>query len=107
VGNVVGSNITNVLLVLGLAALVLPVAVRGQLVRVDVPVMVVMSVLLLVLALDGAVSTVDGILLLVLLVGLRRALGAGEPSGHRARGRRPGRPRRAAGAPPSRSWTSS
>lgn len=69
VGNVVGSNITNVLLVLGLAALVLPVAVRHSLVRVDVPVLVGFSVLLLLLCLDGRVSTLDGLLLLVLLLG--------------------------------------
>jgi cation:H+ antiporter len=69
VGNVVGSNITNVLLVLGLAALVLPVAVRRSLVRVDVPVLVGSSVLLLLLCLDGRVSTLDGLLLLALLLG--------------------------------------
>jgi cation:H+ antiporter len=68
VGNVVGSNITNVLLVLGLAALVLPVAVRRSLVRTDVPVMVAASALLLLLALDGRVSTLDGLLLLALLL---------------------------------------
>ena len=68
VGNVVGSNITNVLLVLGLAALVLPVGVRAQLVRTDVPVMIGASVLLLVLALDGTVSRLDGVLLVVALV---------------------------------------
>jgi cation:H+ antiporter len=69
VGNVVGSNITNVLLVLGLAALVLPVAVRAQLVATDVPVMLGMSVLLLLLALDGELGRFDGLLLLALLVG--------------------------------------
>lgn len=68
VGNVVGSNITNILLVLGIAALVLPVAVRKQLVQTDVPVMVALSVLLLLLALDGSVGRLDGGLLLVLLV---------------------------------------
>jgi cation:H+ antiporter len=68
VGNVVGSNITNVLLVLGVAALVLPVAVRRQLVRVDVPVVVVLSVLALVLMLDGSVGRLDAALLLGLLV---------------------------------------
>lgn len=68
VGNVVGSNIANVLLVLGLSAVVLPLAVRSQLVRVDVPVMVVFSVLFLVLALDGGIGRVDGAVLLALLV---------------------------------------
>jgi len=68
VGNVVGSNIVNILLVLGLAAVVLPVAVRSQLVRIDVPVMVALSVLLLVLALDGSVGRLEGGLLVALLV---------------------------------------
>lgn len=54
VGNVVGSNIVNVLLIRGVAALILPLAVKQQLVRVDVPVMIVLSVVLLLCALDGA-----------------------------------------------------
>lgn len=85
VGNVVGSNITNVLLVLGLAALVLPVCVRGQLLSTDVPVMIAASVLLLLLALDGTVSRLDGVVLVVALVvyvalsvrQTRRRVGAG------------------------------
>lgn len=66
IGNVVGSNITNVLLVLGLAAVVLPLAVNAQLVRVEVPVMIVLSVLFLILALDGRISALDGLLMLSL-----------------------------------------
>ncbi|AEG43638.1 calcium/sodium antiporter [Isoptericola variabilis] len=69
VGNVVGSNIVNVLLVLGLSAVVVPLVVRSQLVRVDVPVMVGMSVLMLVLALDGGIGRVEGVVLLALLAG--------------------------------------
>lgn len=65
VGNVVGSNIANVLLILGLSALVLPLIARRRLVRLDVPVMVVLSVLLLVLALDGGIARWEGALLLV------------------------------------------
>ena len=69
VGNVVGSNITNVLLVLGVAAVILPVAVGRQLVRLDVPVMVVISALLLVLALDHNIGRFDGAVLLTALTG--------------------------------------
>jgi cation:H+ antiporter len=64
VGNVVGSNIANVLLILGLSALVLPLAVRRQLVRLDVPFLGVLSIGLLLLSLDGTISTLDGLLLL-------------------------------------------
>ncbi len=67
-GNVVGSNIFNVLFILGLSALVTPLVVRRQLVRLDVPVMVVVSALPLVLALDGRLGRLEGALLLFLLV---------------------------------------
>jgi cation:H+ antiporter len=68
VGNVIGSNIANVLLVLGLAALILPLAVRSQLVRADIPVMVALSVMTLLLALDGGFSRPDGLVLCAALV---------------------------------------
>ena len=63
VGNVVGSNIINVLLILGLSALVIPLAVKRRLVRFDLPLMVVLSVLLLLVSLDGRISVVDGLIL--------------------------------------------
>ena len=62
-GNVVGSNILNVLLVLGISAAILPLAVSRRLVRLDVPLLVGASVLLLLLGLDGEVSRLDGALL--------------------------------------------
>jgi cation:H+ antiporter len=68
VGNVVGSNVANILLVLGVAGLILPLTVHGAVVRRDVPVMIAMSVLLWLMSLDGAVSTLDGAVLVVLLV---------------------------------------
>ncbi|MBI9115694.1 calcium/sodium antiporter [Sanguibacter suaedae] len=68
VGNVVGSNIANVLLILGLSALVVPLLVTRQVVRFDIPVMVGLSVLLLVMALDGGISTLDGVVLLAAVV---------------------------------------
>ncbi len=62
-GNVVGSNIFNVLFILGLSALVAPLLVQQQLIRIDVPVMIACSVLLLLLALDGGISRLDGFIL--------------------------------------------
>ena len=62
-GNVVGSNIFNVLFILGLSALITPLAVAQKLVRIDVPILIALSGLLLLLALDGAVSRLDGLLL--------------------------------------------
>lgn len=63
VGNVVGSNIFNVLLILGLSATIVPLRVSQQLVRVDVPIMIGVSVLMLVLAWNGTLSRWDGLLL--------------------------------------------
>ncbi|HEU0078313.1 MAG TPA: calcium/sodium antiporter [Longimicrobiaceae bacterium] len=63
VGNVVGSNIFNVLFILGLSAAVTPLVVAQQLVRLDVPLMIAASFALLLLALDGALGRLDGALL--------------------------------------------
>ncbi|RUL87481.1 calcium/sodium antiporter [Tautonia sociabilis] len=60
VGNVVGSNIANILLVLGVSAVLTPLVVRRRLVGWDVPVMIVASGLLLVLGWDGTISRLDG-----------------------------------------------
>ncbi len=68
VGNVVGSNIFNVLFVLGISALIVPLAVSRQLVRWDVPVMIGTSFAALVVALDGTVTRLDGLLLVAALV---------------------------------------
>ncbi len=62
-GNVIGSNILNVLLILGLSALVAPLEVSNRLIRRDVPIMIAASILLLVLGLDGRIGRVDGLLL--------------------------------------------
>jgi cation:H+ antiporter len=67
VGNVVGSNVVNILLVLGVSGLILPLVVKGAVVRRDVPVMIAMSLLFWLMALDGAVSTLDGAVLVLLL----------------------------------------
>ncbi|MDT8437017.1 MAG: calcium/sodium antiporter [Gemmatimonadota bacterium] len=68
-GNVVGSNIANVALILGLAALIRPFDVRGQLVRVDVPIVVGASVVVAFLFRDGTLGRAAGVLLLAALAG--------------------------------------
>ncbi len=67
-GNVVGSNVFNVLFILGVSALIVPLVVNVQLIRQEVPIMIGASVLLLVLGLDGKLSFWDGALLFVLLI---------------------------------------
>jgi len=68
IGNVVGSNIFNVLFVLGLSALITPLVVNIQLIRQEVPIMIGASLLLLVFALDSRIGMVDGGMLFALLL---------------------------------------
>ena len=68
-GNVVGSNIGNLALILGFAALVRPISVQTQIVRVDGPILVGVSILFVGLILDGGLGRIDGGLLLAGIVG--------------------------------------
>ena len=63
VGNVVGSNIFNVLFILGLSALITPLVVDQKLVRFDVPLMIVASLLVLAVAWDGSIGRIEGCLM--------------------------------------------
>lgn len=64
-GNVIGSNIFNVLVILGLSSLVAPLVVAQQLIRLDVPIMIGVSVLLFFFSLDQQLQPSDGVILLV------------------------------------------
>lgn len=68
-GNVVGSNIFNVLFILGLSAIITPLIVGRQIVWQEVPIMIGVSLLPLLLGYDGSISRLDGFILLALLVG--------------------------------------
>jgi len=63
IGNVVGSNIGNIALILGGAACITPLRVQAQIIRTDVPIMIGISLLLGGLLIDGRVGRIDGILL--------------------------------------------
>lgn len=67
-GNVIGSNIANVGLILGLTGFFFPIAVHSQVIRRELPVMLAASFVTYVLALDGRLALWDGVLLLFLLV---------------------------------------
>ena len=69
IGNVVGSNILNVLIILGLAAVICPMKVAKLTVFVDIPVTFGISLLLLLLGLDGIISRLDAAVLLAVFVG--------------------------------------
>ena len=68
IGNVVGSNVFNVLFILGLSALIIPLTVNAQIIRQEVPIMIGASLLLLVLGLDGVLSPMNSALLLALML---------------------------------------
>jgi cation:H+ antiporter len=67
-GNAVGSNIFNVLFILGASALIAPLLVAPQIIRQEVPIMIGASLLLFALAFDGGISRWDGGLLFALLI---------------------------------------
>jgi len=67
-GNVVGSNISNIALVLGITAIICPIPVVKKLIQFDWPVMMLISVLLFVFALSGTLNLWNGIILLAILV---------------------------------------
>ena len=68
IGNIVGSNILNVLIILGLSAVVYPLTVEKSTLQIDIPVTIVATVLLFVLGLDGNITRIDGIIMLGIFV---------------------------------------
>ncbi|MEJ2034291.1 MAG: calcium/sodium antiporter, partial [Deltaproteobacteria bacterium] len=92
-GNAVGSNITNILLILGLSAVITPLAVSRRVIRLDVPVMIGVALLPLLFGLNGRLSRGDGLLFVILSGGYtffllrqgRRETGNGETSAERSR----------------------
>ena len=65
VGNIAGTNIVNILLILGLSAAIRPLPTRSLSVRLDVPVMIATAVVLFIMALDGVLSPAEGLGLLL------------------------------------------
>lgn len=69
IGNVVGSNILNILLILGLTALICPVAVQKSTIRYEIPYVVIVSAVLMGIGCtDGLVSRTDGLILWALMI---------------------------------------
>lgn len=61
IGNIVGSNILNVLIILGIASVIVPITVAKSTIKIDIPFMLGCSVLLIILGLDGNIGLLDGI----------------------------------------------
>lgn len=68
-GNVVGSNIANIGLILGISAIMAPIVVSKGIIRKEIPILIGVSVLLLLLSIDKVISILDGIILVIGLVG--------------------------------------
>lgn len=65
VGNIAGTNIVNLLLILGLSAAIRPLLLQKQTLRVDLPMMAIAAVALWLMAIGGALSSFEGVLLLL------------------------------------------
>ena len=68
IGNIVGSNILNILIILGLASVIVPIAVAKATIKLDMPFMLLISAVLLVLGWDGTVTLGDGLILAALFI---------------------------------------
>ncbi|PIW32462.1 MAG: sodium:calcium antiporter, partial [Nitrosopumilales archaeon CG15_BIG_FIL_POST_REV_8_21_14_020_37_12] len=67
-GNIVGSNIANIGMVIGIASIMIPLVVKKTTLKKEMPLMLGFSLLLILLSLDGEISQYDGFLLLILLI---------------------------------------
>jgi cation:H+ antiporter len=65
VGNVVGSNICNIALILGVAALISPMQVKAQVIKREIPLMIVISVVFLLVLIDGSISRWEGAMFVI------------------------------------------
>lgn len=65
IGNILGSNILNILVILGLAASIVPIAVARSTVRIEMPFMIAITALLFYQGRDGSISLADGGVLMV------------------------------------------
>lgn len=74
VGNIAGTNLFNILFILGLSALIRPLPLQLRSIRLDVPAIIVTALVLILLAADGVLSRYDGLLLLVGGAGYTAAL---------------------------------
>jgi cation:H+ antiporter len=63
-GNIIGSNIANILLILGVAGLYKPLNITNRIIKIDVPTVIGASLLLYFLAVDGSLSTLDGLIII-------------------------------------------
>ncbi len=69
IGNILGSNVINIALVLGISAMIRPVSVKRQVTIIEIPYMVAVSIIFWGMCLDGTINRMDGIILIGFLIG--------------------------------------
>jgi cation:H+ antiporter len=67
-GNIIGSNIVNIGLILGLSAAIFPIAVHIKTIRREIPIMLAVSLIIIPISLDGTISQIDGAFLVISLI---------------------------------------
>lgn len=86
VGNIAGTNMVNLLLILGLSAAMVPLAIASRTIRFDLPVVVLVSIVVVLMAIDGRLTRVDGAILVTLALAYTVAtvvMAVREPQGDR------------------------
>ena len=74
IGNIVGSNIANIGLILGATGLITPLSVKAVLLRREIPIMIFFTIFAYILTLDGEIGRVDGVILLFSFAGFNTML---------------------------------
>lgn len=69
IGNIVGSNILNILIILGISCIICPLTVAKSTVKIEIPIMIISTILLFLLGYDETVGRIDGLILLLAFVG--------------------------------------
>jgi len=85
IGNALGSNIFNIALVLGITALIMPLNVHSSIVRREIPLLIGVTLLVLLLLLNGTLGRIDGLILLsgmALMLAWMTRIGMKEKSSH-------------------------
>ncbi len=68
IGNILGSNAINIALVLGISAIIKPVHIKNQIIKIEIPYMIFISIMFWILCIDSHIGRIDGIILLSLLM---------------------------------------
>ncbi len=68
IGNILGSNVINIALVLGISAVIRPISIKRQVVMIEIPYMIFISVVFWVLCMDSQINRIDGIILIFFLL---------------------------------------